>query len=74
MLLNDYGFVNFVQNGKIKIGNNIKTNMTSNKYQQDMFERISKELLEYNTGLSYEVNDFDFDHLITCNYYDTGIC
>ena len=36
-----------------------------------MFERISKEILEYNTGQSYEVNDFDFDHLITCNYYNT---
>ena len=49
-----------------RISNNKKTNITPNKHQQDMFERISKEILEYN-----EVNDFDFDHLITCNYYDT---
>ena len=47
--LNDY---EFVQNGEIKIGNNKKTSITPNKYQQDMFERISKEILEYNTVLS----------------------
>ena len=57
MRLNDYDFVNFVQNGEIRIGNNIKTNISPNKDQQDMFERICKEILEYNTGLSSQVND-----------------
>ena len=66
MKLNDYEFDSAFKKGE----NNIKfTNFTPTSYQQEMFEKLNKEIDDYNTWVNNEENESDYDHPLNCNYY-----
>ena len=71
MRLNDYEFDRFIKKDEMLPKNNIKfTNFTPTLSQKEMFDKLNQEIEEYNTRVINEDNESDYNHPITCNYYD----
>ena len=68
MKLNDFEFFSHINKD---LDNVCVNNFTPTASQQEMFDRLNAEIDDYNTRVANDENELDFNHQLTCNYYDT---
>ena len=72
MSLNDHEFDNAVKKGEMLSQNITFTNFSPSVSQKEMFDKLNKEIDEYNTTVINNETESDYNHPITCNYYDVN--
>ena len=72
MKLNDYEFDSIINKGETSSKHNIKfTNFTPSLAQKEMFDKLNNEIDEYNSWVMNDEENSDYNHPLTCSYYDT---
>ena len=70
--LNDFEFDSVVKKGDLFPKRNVNfTNFAPSQYQKAMFNKLNKEIEDYNSRLANDESESDYIQPLTCNYYDT---
>ena len=69
--LNDSEYDSVVTKGDLLPRRNVNfTNFAPSQYQKAMFDKLNKEIEDYNFRLANDESESDYNHPLTCNYYD----